>query len=284
MQSLARILLIAAAVFIILGQNSHVLAACRPWDLQCLSNAIEGSVRDAGKAARDVGKAIEKGAQDAARTIEKTAKETGGEGSIVASRAFLGPHEFPPEPFGAYGIVAFPQKATKYSRPRYLLACEAYLATLPPTSALSKPLSEQMVTVWPVESTSLAKSLASQKDNKNSCDSAVDKYDLVTSLKAIKEVEFKKTLLGQGPFLLAWAPSNQKGKKDVLVLIFDLSSATTPEHFAERFKRWRKEIEEDPTKWEGGFTLDGFRVLIREWADKWGSEILSFSKGVGSGG
>src|SRR6476660_8959725 len=104
--------------------------------------------------------------------------------TILASRLFVGPHNFPPEQYGAYGIVAFPTLSTPDTKDRFRLVCQAYWATLPPSSDLDVPISEQMVTVWPVDD---PKPLASVTDEAEACEYAVQHYHLKTSLLALKQ-------------------------------------------------------------------------------------------------
>jgi hypothetical protein len=96
-------------------------------------------------------------------------------------------------------------------------------------------------------------------------------------LTAIKEAEATKAglrLLGSGPFLLGWAPSGEKGKKDALVLAVDLSGANTNEHYLEYFREWRDDIERRPEVWNNGWSLEKLRLAIRDWADKTGTMLL----------
>jgi hypothetical protein len=160
---------------------------------------------------------------------------------------------------------------------RLVSICEAYIATLPPVSESTAPIGEQMVTVWPVENPSLAGRLNAQDDSASLCQEAVEYYDLSTALIALKEARTQehKALSGEGPYLLAWAPSSQKGKIGSLVLIFDLSEATTTEHYLSYFQKWRDDIEQNPQLWRNGWSESGLTTVIRNWADKWGTMILS---------
>jgi hypothetical protein len=86
------------------------------------------------------------------------------------------------------------------------------------------------------------------------------------------------SLSGRGPYLLAWSPATQKGQKDAIVLILDLSSAFTPAHFEDAFREWRSRIEENPNVWRQGWVIADLRTEVRYWADKWGMTILSFGR------
>ena len=183
--------------------------------------------------------------QAAARAEEerraKAAAEAKGSPVVLPTRAFLLPHDIPPEDFAAYGILAFPQKATPSTIRRHISICEAFVATLPSASLVSVPPKQQMVTVWPVDSASALEQIERHPPD---CKIAVDRYDLPTALTALKEARTEqRTFLAEGPYLLAWAPSSTKGKKDALVLVADLSDARTDIDFLIRFRAWRDEIE-----------------------------------------
>lgn len=194
---------------------------------------------------------------------------------VRTTRSFFGPHDIPPENFAAYGIVAFPQKATPATVRRHQSICEAFLATLPPVSASSAPISQQMVTVWPIDDAALAERL--NKGFEAICKQAIDHYDLSTGLIALKEAQNQEhySLYGAGPYLLAWAPSSQKGQVGSIVLIADLSGATTQEQYLDYFQSWRRDIEQNPQLWPHGWSEAALLILVRNWADKWGTMILS---------
>ena len=59
--------------------------------------------------------------------------------SVIASRIFAGPNQYPPKEFAAYSIVAFPSRPSLHDRDRYLTICHAYVATLPHASELELP-------------------------------------------------------------------------------------------------------------------------------------------------
>jgi hypothetical protein len=166
---------------------------------------------------------------------------------VLPTRAFLPPHDVPPENFAAYGIVAFQEKAMSSTATRHRTVCEAFIASLPPVSLAPVPAQQQMVTVWPVDSTTIPEQL----QRANPGDVAVQHYDLPTALTALKEARTQQhtEFSGQGPHLLGWAPSSTKGQKDALVLVVDLSNARTSAELLERFKFWREQIEQKPELW-----------------------------------
>jgi hypothetical protein len=61
-------------------------------------------------------------------------------------------------------MASFPQKATPATIRRHQSICETFLATLPPVSASSAPISQQIVTVWPIDDPSLAERLNKRSD------------------------------------------------------------------------------------------------------------------------
>jgi hypothetical protein len=199
--------------------------------------------------------------------------------TIRTTRNFFAPHDIPPLTFAAYGIVAFPQKSNSETLRRYISICEAYVATLPAVSESTAPLDKQMVTVWPLDNASLAARLNEQGEAV--CKEAVEHYDLPTALIALREArtQEQKEFSGRGPYLLAWAPSWSKGKRGAIVLIADLSSATTPQQYLSHFQKWRQDIEQNPEVWQrGSFSEANLVTVIRNWADKWGTVILSIGR------
>src|SRR5262245_47192231 len=119
--------------------------------------------------------------------------------TVLPSRAFLPPHDIPPEDFAAYGIVAFSQEATSSTTRRHILVCEAFVATLPAASLTQVPPKQQMVTVWPVDSEPIPAALAGSKPD---CKVAVERYHLPTALTALKQARTQKghAFAGEGPY------------------------------------------------------------------------------------
>jgi hypothetical protein len=202
--------------------------------------------------------------------------------SVRASRVFTGPEQYPPKDFAAYGIVAFRSAPTDYDSDRFLLVCEAYSASLPHTHDLKNvSRDEQMVTVWPVTSIQTADGLnAGYQDKKVACEGAVGNYNLVTARQAIREAELAGVeVSGRGPYLLAWSPARTKGKKDALVLVANLSDKTTYDDVRDVFMWWAEKIEQNPELWKERWNIEKVRVVVREWADKFGPMILSLVMG-----
>lgn len=191
-----------------------------------------------------------------------------------ASRLFAGPNQYPPYDFAAYGILAFRSRATSFDRDRYLMLCEAYLAVFPHVTELLLPRSQQMVTVWPIVNDSSA-SVLNLAPREEVCETAVAKYGLVAALEALADASRAGADVDdRGPYLLAWSPSINKGKSDVLVLVTDLSNVTTFDQALSRLLRWRSDILSDPKIWSNGWNIERVRVKIREWADRFGPKIM----------
>lgn len=194
-------------------------------------------------------------------------------GPVLPSRAFLPPHDIPPEDFAAYGIVAFPAKATPNTTGRHIAICEAFSAALPASSSWPVPSRQQMVTVWPVDHAPLPVQLAR---NNPDCAMAVEHYDLPTALTALKQARTQEDydFSGEGPYLLAWAPASTKGKKGAIVLIGNLSNASTSGEFLSRFRVWRDEIEKKPELWRHGWDEPNLVSRVRSFVDRWGPMIF----------
>lgn len=205
---------------------------------------------------------------------------------IRASRQFSGPSDFPPDGYAGYGIVAFPQ-LPEVDRGR--LFCSAYIRTLIHSDALEQlgvPLNEQMVTVWPVDSSEAAIDVLEIEQRAGGygavCDTAVEHYDLASGLKAIHDAkradprgEGAGTLGGRGPFLLAWSPGGEMGTEDTLVLVSDLSAVSSHEQAVREFRRWRDEIQLDTELWSDGWSLQRLRILVQRWSDRRSGALLS---------
>lgn len=195
--------------------------------------------------------------------------------SVDATRIFISPGSHPPSGFAAYGIVAFGSRAMPSDIDRHLMICEAYTATLPHTSESSALKSEQLVTAWPVTQYQFAVHL-NYAPRTDVCPKAVEHYDLITARKAYREAERAGAkLAGNGPYLLAWSPSTQKGETDALVLVADLSTVTTPSQALSVFNGWRRDIEGDPMLWNDGWDLNRVRLKMQQWADLYGERLIT---------
>ncbi len=206
-------------------------------------------------------------------------QEASVEVDVVATRLFAGPGQYPPQEFKAYGILAFPARATPATRSRHLFICEAYLARLPHVSEVRAPTRLQMVTVWPMADDQAAQTLNDDPLASN-CPAAVDGYGLVAAQEAIRHARaVGHDLTGRGPFLLAWSPAQDKGKPAAAVLVADMSDVSTAGGAAEILARWAGDIEKKPELWENGWSLEGLRLAIQSWADHYGSRLLALKSG-----
>lgn len=208
--------------------------------------------------------------------------------AVRAARVFSGPSHYPPEQFAAYGIVAFRTRPSVHDRDRFLMICDAYVASLPHTSELLVSSREQMVTVWPLQSDAYEAKLndyalthaEKQTAAGGECGIAVDNYGLVTSQQALKEAAMVGVpVTKRGPLLLAWSPSATKGKPDALVLVSDLSNVTTYQQALDIFVAWSRDIEANPALWRNGWNIGTARVYIQHWVDKYGSKALAVYHG-----
>lgn len=203
-------------------------------------------------------------------------------GEILASRMFAHPDRYPPSDFAAYGIVAFPEGAATADRPRYIMFCEAFLTTLLSYKEVSKSVAllNQMVTVWPVTEGSDVERFNNVANDLSACGDLVDKYHVKTSQEAI--IDAKRAGMnigGRGPFLIAWAPASEKGHEDTIVLIADFSDVTFVEDAKTAFRFWVEDIEKDEKLWGEGFSTERILFKIKIWADRHGTEMLSFFGG-----
>lgn len=204
-----------------------------------------------------------------------TIKSSSLPSAMRASRVFAGPKQYPPTSFAAYGVVAFPWRATPSTRDRYLMLCHAYVAGLPHRTELKIPKSFQMATVWPMETDEVA-TKTNRAPRRDVCPPAVDRYGMTISDKAIRDAQLVGAdTSGRGPFLLAWSPPDRKGNKDALVLVWDLSDVTTSEQATQAFKFWAKEIESEPQLWNRGWNLERVRLKISFWLDRYGDTVIS---------
>jgi len=190
---------------------------------------------------------------------------------LVPVRAYLSSSEIPPPSIGAYGIVAFRAKPTSASRARLLMACAAFVASIPPQKSVpgSVSVSDEMLTIWPLDDPSAPK--AEQDD----CDFAIDHYDLFAADSAVADAQKQGAKLGEdGPFLIGWSPSNSRGAPDKLVLVVDMSHYDSQDSFNHAFLFWKQRIVEDPSLWRNGFSVDDIRFAVRDFADHYGDAIL----------
>jgi hypothetical protein len=231
----------------------------------------------------NIGKLIEKATQDTGKTVEKAAQDTGkviekagqSDRQLVPVREFLRSADIPPAEFGAYGVMALRAKPTSVTRDRLKMACASFIAYLARQTDVPKsiPLSDQMVTIWPLDSPNADEA---KKDN---CEFALDHYELYGADSAISDAAKQGAQFGNdGPFLIGWSPSNTRGVPDKLVLVVDMSSYDSQDSFNQALRFWKEKIVEDPTLWRTGFSIERFRLSVRDFVDHYGETILAAAK------
>ena len=192
---------------------------------------------------------------------------------IRATRSFAGAHDYPPNGFGAYGIVAFPARPTAGTIDRFRMICEAFVSALTPSDRSTLAIDAQMVTVWPVETEAQAHEL-NQLDNGH-CDLAIKHYSRDTAQAAIDNAAASnRTVRGQGPFLLAWSPSDAARNPPALVLMIDMSDVQNESQAQQIFEFWRKEIEEETDLWKDGWSIELVLLKARFLADNVGAILF----------
>jgi hypothetical protein len=194
---------------------------------------------------------------------------------LAPARAFMPAKDIPPPDVGAYGVVALKAKPTPVSRERLGIACQAFLASLPPQKSLppSIPLAQQMITVWPIDNPQ-----AIGPDDSN-CNVLLEHYDLYGGLAAVQDAVLQgETLAGRGPFLIGWSPSNSRRVPNAVVLVIDMSAFDTQASFDEAFLFWQHKVVEDPALWRSGFWVEGVRLAVRDFVDHYGNDILKAIK------
>lgn len=201
---------------------------------------------------------------------------------VSATRGFSGPTQFPPHEFSAYGILAFKRRASSFDRDRYLMICEAYLGALPHTAEIGRPPANQMVTIWPIETDSVADRL-NDLDREDTCEDAVRHYGLVQAQNAIRILEQYSAALGsfdlsaRGPLLIAWAPTQKILEEGSAALVVDLSEADTYEDVVLWMDRWREKIQDNEEMWDGGFEeaakWDQLVGILRDFFDENGTLV-----------
>jgi len=202
--------------------------------------------------------------------------------AIVATRHFAKRADFPPQKFAGYGIVAFKSLATPGDRDRHIHICHAFFASLIDSGSSGTAVDKQMVTIWPIiddYDDDALDGLNTQALQDGMCDDAVQNYDLVMANVALRQAERAGgDISGAGPFLLAWAPGETKGRTDTVVLIADFSDVESEDDAKEAMQIWKDDIEGDQELWNKGFTLVKLRAKMRRMVDKYGESLLKFIK------
>ncbi len=194
-----------------------------------------------------------------------------------ASRIFGAEAQFPPEGYLAYGILAFPGRATATTMDRHLMICDSFLTKISHVSELPNiPKSQQIVTVWPMQTTEDA-NVANSVSRSVTCDIAVARYGLALAQRRIDEANVAKPgAIGEsrGPFLIAWNPAHAVGASDQPILVHDLSYVRSPEQADDAIRRWTRHIQAGPPNWGAPGTVESARLSLRNWADHHGPNAL----------
>ncbi|MGO4112373.1 hypothetical protein ACCS37_32400 [Rhizobium ruizarguesonis] len=267
--------LIFIATLVIIGWGSTAAFACDGvWDVVCdLGKA-------ASKATLDAGKAIAKGAQDTGHSVEKAAHDAGktfeNSGVLHPVRQYMKETEIPPEDVAAYGIVTFKSKPTSANFVKLMMVCKSFIAHFDPAEISPYPVSDQMITIWPLDDpdAKLAKA-----DN---CDWILQHYVLGAASTAMAyAAKQKMTFDGEGPFLIGWSPADSRGKPDKLVLVVDMSRSNDQASIDHDFEFWKDKIVKDPGSWRSGFSLEAIRQKVKDFADHYGQAIVDDVKMAG---
>jgi len=194
--------------------------------------------------------------------------------TFKAYRIFAGPTQYPPKDYAAYGIIAFPIKASSIEeRQRHETICRAYVESLKVSFGLPLPKAEQMVTVWPVSEDSLATQLTHSNTN-TVCPIAVEQYNLQAGQNAIKAANNRGLGLSSiGPFLIGWAPTQGQQSK---IMAIDLKNVANATQAGQVMLKWISDIEQSPEVWREGWDLEIIRLTVQQWVDKTGILVLSY--------
>jgi len=194
-----------------------------------------------------------------------------------ASRIFGAEAQFPPQGYLAYGVLAFPGRASATTIDRHLTICESFLTKISHVSELPDiPKSEQIVTVWPMETTQDA-NMANAAPRSATCDIAVARYGLALAQRRIDEANLAKPGAigdGRGPFLIAWNPAYAVGASDQPILVHDLSYVRTSVQADDAIRRWTRHIQVGPPEWGAPGPVEAARLSVRNWADHYGPSAL----------
>jgi hypothetical protein len=187
------------------------------------------------------------------------------------ARIYLRPAAIPPK-VAAYGIFALHGRPTSATRPRLMMACMAFVSYLVRAADLPSSVGpdQQMLTIWPLDNPD------AQEAKADKCDYLLNNYAVAAADSAIADADRQGVYFnGQGPFLIGWSPSDTRGVPDKLALVVDMSAYTSQDSFDHAFMFWKRKIVENPELWRQGFSLEKWRLAIRDFADTYGNEILS---------
>jgi hypothetical protein len=206
-------------------------------------------------------------------TAAGSARETA---PLQPVRAYLRARDIPPSGAGAYGLVVLNARPTPASRAKLIMVCRSFVAFFPRSQDSNVPVKDQMITVWPLDDPE------SQQARADDCDHVLDHYDLIASEDAIRDAQKQRVRFdGEGPYLVGWSPSRARGIPDALVLVVDMSADNTQADIDNKFRFWKNKIVEDPALWRNGWSVEGIRVAIHNFADQYGQAMLDAIKLIG---
>ena len=259
----------------ILYSGSAEATCTSPLDPECSDASPPAALTpDSGKIVPRTGKGVWRSIGRRGGAGAKAVASDGG--PLQPVRAYLRAKDIPPPGVGAYGLVGVHSRPTPANRAKLLMVCKSFVAYFPRSEEASAPLSDQMVTIWPVVH---ADAPEIQRDD---CDYAIDHYDLVASESAISDATVQHgNFRGEGPFLVGWSPSNARGVAGALVLVIDMSSKNTQAEIDHAFQFWKNEIVEDPSTWRNGWSVERIRVSLQLFADTYGPAMMDSVKFFG---
>jgi hypothetical protein len=196
--------------------------------------------------------------------------------ALTPVREYLSEEQIPPDGAGAYGMVVFQYKATSANAEKLKMVCNSYIKSFPKNATSRVPLGDRMITVWPVDNPD------AEQVKTDDCVFVTDHYDLNASEAAINDAKKQNaTFSGEGPYLVGWSPSNTRGIPDKLVLVIDMSDDNDQATIDHQFLFWKNQIVENPSLWRHGFSLEGFRLALQGFANRYGDKMLETIKLVG---
>ncbi|MBT9386334.1 hypothetical protein KM176_20865 [Pseudooceanicola sp. CBS1P-1] len=190
---------------------------------------------------------------------------------VRASRLFSPMTKLKMKEYAGVGIVAFPRAPDGSLVKRATLLCEAFslaMETVEFGSDRSFGPDKQVATIWPITpKATIAEHYGNGTpggDDDISCAEAIERYDWREGSSALQQAADFYLSRGKndvaervgaadldGPWLLAWAPGENKGSSadDVLVLAYDLSNVETELQAERVFQSWRITIERNADLW-----------------------------------
>ncbi|WP_159099713.1 hypothetical protein [Alloyangia pacifica] len=190
---------------------------------------------------------------------------------LRASRLFAPMQDLKMGDYAGVGVVAFPRSPDGSLSKRATLLCEAFsqaMETVQVEAGRGFGPNRQVATIWPVESKAEGAGKGydgvSKEGSGIPCEEAIARYDWREGSDTLQQAadyylsRHKPDVAERigapdqdGPWLLAWAPGENKGSSadDVLVLAYDLSEIETALQAERVFQSWRITIERNADLW-----------------------------------